>query len=93
MRLLDKIFRRKPKAVEREAPTAVVAGSYAQAKSYANWIELKPREWFYVRGPEDLRGYQFRPGQIHFVGTFYDRLDLEEIAVNAAIATRLPYKP
>jgi hypothetical protein len=90
-------FKRKTKDTTPDGPIVVVAGEYRQARIYiTDVLGFSPsdrRAWLYVSTPDDLRGIQVRPGQVHYVGTFWERKDLEEIATNALIATRLPYKP
>jgi hypothetical protein len=55
----------------------IIAGNYAE---YAYWIKrkiLSPSVHVYVTNPDTLRGVQNPHGW--FIGTWYDRDDMEEI--------------
>lgn len=64
----------------------IVAGTYAE---YFNWLkrkEVDQRAYLYVYNAEKLRGIQNISG--FFIGTFRNRLDIDEILIAIAQSKR-----
>lgn len=71
----------------------VVAGNYQQFQHYKNnkikaliesGVEIKSNHFVYVSNPDMLRGLRECHG--FYIGTYYDRKDLEEINLNIRLA-------
>lgn len=57
---------------------AVIAGTYEQARNWAQQNSLGVSDWWDISDPDRLRG--LRPSKIVFVGTYVQRRDFEQLA-------------
>lgn len=69
----------------------IVAENFPQATYWAErYLDPDKHLYCYVGSPEQIRGRAISPNQVMYVGTFYLRDDLEEIADVVTMASRLP---
>jgi len=99
--MLDKLrnwfwFRGTSKTPEEPELILVIGGTYRQAKQCVEQMtrHYDPSKYIFraVANARDIRGYNLRPNNVIYVGTFYNRPDLEEIATTVAVSSRLPLK-
>jgi hypothetical protein len=80
-------------AAERPAPkplTLVFAGTFAQARNWAVNEGLGPRDFFYVRDGDALRGRSTRLLPRVVVGTFHSRPDADLLLQQLVVTDHWP---
>ena len=67
--------------------TYIVAGTHEQAERFRRENGLMPREVVEVRSADSLRGRRITaPDEVHYVGSWFDRRDIELVQEYLRIA-------